>query len=57
MALAQLAADVQAQAAGPALGREEGLEQVALHRGFQRRAIAPDLQVHLPGQRLRRHAN
>ena len=48
MALAQFSADVQAQPAGAALGREEGLEQVALDRLVQWRAIAPDLHAARP---------
>ena len=44
VAFAQLAADVQAQAGGAAFGGEERLEQVLLHRLFQRLAVAPDLQ-------------
>src|SRR5690606_15240013 len=44
VALAQFAADVQAQAAGAAFGREKGFEQVALHRRLHGRAVAPDHQ-------------
>src|SRR4051812_1466047 len=45
VALVEFPAQEQAQAARPALGREEGLEEVALHRRLERRTIAPHLQV------------
>ena len=54
MALAQLPANIEAQAAGAALGREEGLEQMPLHGFVHGRSVAPHLQADLAGRRIAR---
>ena len=50
MTLAEFTADIKAKPCRAALGREKWLEQVLVHRSFQRRAFIPYLQ---PGLLLR----